>query len=154
MSVKIPATSRPHELDLQNLAHAVGHVLPQAYLDFVETHDGAEPESNSVELVNNETGVRSFIPVREASHLIREIDGFPCGAVPLAEDGCGNYFYLNPQTGGVHFWDHEVEGSDELLAVDLNGFLQKLAPFDASEVKLKPRQVKRVWVDPSFKPEF
>ena len=82
------------------------------------------------------------------------IEGFPSNVIPFAEDDCGNFFYVVPQTGAVHFWDHEAEGQSEQIATNVSQFTEKLAPFDPSQVKLAPGQVKRVWVDPTFKPEF
>jgi hypothetical protein len=154
VSVRIPKTSQPSDEDLRNLSIAVGHDLPQTYVDFVRVHDGAEPESNSVRLRQNESGVRRFISAREASSVLSDVDGFPSAVVPLAEDGCGNFFYVDPKSGGVHFWDHELDGPDELVAADLNGFLEKLAQFDAAQFKLAPGQVRSAWVNPDFKPKF
>jgi hypothetical protein len=152
--INIPTNSPPSHEDLRVLMVAIGHELPRDYVVFVRSHNGAEPETNSIALVDNESGVRRFIPVSEAANLLSEIDGFPCNVVPLAEDDCGNYFYLDAQSGGIHFWDHEIEGQDELVADDLRAFLEKLSPFDASQVKLAPGQVKHVWIDPEFKKQF
>jgi hypothetical protein len=53
------------------------------------------------------------------------------------------------KNGIVCFWDHETT-EITTLAVTLGDFLELLQPFDISSVKLKPGQVKRVWVDPEF----
>jgi hypothetical protein len=144
----------PSEEALRALADSVGHELPPTYLAFARNHDGARPEQNSVATSENEVGVSRFIPAAEAATLSQEIDGFPVEAILFAEDDCGNYFYLKPKTGAVHFWDHEVEDGDEQVADDVAAFVEKLKPFDSTSVKLAPGQVKRVWVNPSFKPEF
>jgi hypothetical protein len=154
MDVSIPTMPEPADDELKTLADRIGYPLPASYLDFVKLHDGAEPEANSIITSDNEIGVSRFIPVREASDLGAGIDGFPADAIPLAEDDCGNYFYVAPRTGHVYFWDHELEGADEQLAEGAMAFAEKLKPFDVSTVKLTPGQVKSAWIDPSFKPEF
>ena len=154
MAILIPITLPPDETQLSALADQIGHSLPESYVDFVKLHDGAEPELNSFKTLNNEVGVSRFIPVSEAPKLGAEIDGFPAGVIPLAEDDCGNYFYVEPSTGSVYFWDHELEGTDERVAENAQSFANKLMPFDASAIKLAPGQVISAWVDPSFKPEF
>ena len=154
MAVSIPTMPQPTEDALHTLANWIGHPIPESYLDFARMHDGAKPEPNSLTTSNNELGVSRFIPVREASDLAAQIDGFPAKVIPLAEDDCGNYLYVQPRTGAVYFWDHEVEGADECIAENALALTQKLMPFDASRVKLAPGQVKSVWINPSFKPKF
>ena len=154
MAVLIPTMPQPAEKELGALADRIGHSLPASYLDFVKLHDGAAPKANSIKTSNNEIGISRFIPVREASDLGARIDGFPAHAIPFAEDDCGNYLYVAPLSGAVYFWDHELEGADEQLAEGAIALAEKLKPFDVSTVKLAPGQVKRAWIDPSFKPEF
>lgn len=72
----------------------------------------------------------------------------------MAEDDCGNFVYVRAASGEVMFWDHEIENGDVFLADDISGFLKLLRPFDPVAVKLAPGQVKSVWIDPTFKPEF
>jgi hypothetical protein len=146
--------SRPSADALRALIGWIGQQLPPSYLQFVGEHDGAEPEENSLATRGNEVGVRRFIPVSEAAALAEGIAGFPARLIPLAEDGCGNYFYLEPNSGSVHFWDHEAEGPDEQVASAVSAFVAELKPLDVARVKLAREQVERVWVDPSFKPEF
>ncbi|RYG88926.1 MAG: SMI1/KNR4 family protein [Alphaproteobacteria bacterium] len=154
MPVSIPTMPSPTEADLLVLADRIRSLLPASYLDFVKLHDGAEPDGNSIKISVNEVGVSRFIPVREAPARSAEIEGFPQNAIPLAEDDCGNYFYIDPSNSAVYYWDHELEGADERVAEDVTAFVEKLSPFDASSVTLAPGQVKHVWIDPSFKPEF
>ena len=154
MAIHIPKMPAPAADALRKLESLVGSELPPTYVEFVSEHDGAQPQENSLVTRDNEVGVSRFIPVSEAAALTQKIDGFPPSVIPLGEDGCGNYFYVDVRSGGVSFWDHEIDGQDELLAPDVSAFVTKLTPFDATRVKLAPGQVKRVWVDPSFKPEF
>jgi hypothetical protein len=155
MSVAIPLMPHPLPSDIARLEAAIGGALPEGYLEFVRSHDGATPESNSIAIgSNNESGVRCFIPVAEAVSLIGEIEGFPSAAAPLAEDGCGNYFYVKIGSGSVFFWDHEVDGGDIVVAPTLAEFLSSLLPFNHSTMKLAPGHVKYAWIDPAFKPQF
>jgi hypothetical protein len=144
----------PQQETLFALANSVERELPPSYVEFVGKHDGAKPAANSFVTSDNEVGVSRFIPVAEAVDLAREIDGFPPQVIILAEDDCGNYFYVEPETGAVCFWDHEVDGADEQVAEDVSAFVAKLTPFDPERVELAPGQVRSAWVNPSFKPEF
>jgi hypothetical protein len=155
VTVAIPLMREPHKGDIARLEEAIGGTLPLEYLEFVRTHNGARPESNSILIgTDNESGVRCFVPAAEAASLVSEIEGFPRETIPLAEDGCGNYFYLSLRSGGVFFWDHEIDGGDTALASTLAEFISALAPFDNSSVKLAPGQVISAWINPTFKPEF
>lgn len=53
----------------------------------------------------------------------------------------------------IYFWDHEVD-RNEVIADTFEDFLERLDPFDLSQVQLEKGQVMRVWLDPNFKPEF
>ncbi len=64
----------------------------------------------------------------------------------FGEDDCGNE-YLRAHDGRVFFWDHET-GDTRQVAESLPAFLSALGP--QPEVKLKPGQVKKVWIDPAF----
>jgi cell wall assembly regulator SMI1 len=155
VTVAIPPMPEPLKDDIARLEEAIGGTLPLEYLEFVRTHNGATPESNSMPIgSDNESGVRCFVPVAEAVSIVSEIKDFPRGTIPLAEDGCGNYFYVGLRSGSVFFWDHEIADGDTKVASTLAEFVSALEPFDGSAVKLAPGQVIYAWVDPSFKPEF
>ncbi|RSU51184.1 SMI1/KNR4 family protein [Sphingobium yanoikuyae] len=145
---------RPIDAVLNELSGALGQPLPPSYVDFVNHHDGATPGGNSIAISYNEVSVSRFIPSNEALKLAESIDGFPSSVIPIAEDDCGNYFYINPQCGAVFFWDHELEEDDAKIANDMSEFVDRLAPFDPTSIKLQPGQVKSAWIDPAFKPEF
>jgi len=145
----------PSKNDIARLEQAIGGTLPLEYFEFARTHNGATPESNSILIgTDNESGVRCFVSVAEAISLVREIEGFPRQTIPLAEDDCGNYFYVSLRSGGVFFWDHEIAGDDTKVASTLTEFVSAIAPFDASAVKLAPGKVTYAWIDPTFRPEF
>jgi hypothetical protein len=65
---------------------------------------------------------------------------------PFAEDGCGNLF-TQTQIGSICFWDHET---DDLTVIASSWEEFTSGCVEPKEVKLKPGQVKRVWIDPKF----
>jgi hypothetical protein len=132
----------------------LGHELPEAYRNFVRAHDGATPPSNIFDVPGSQSTVRSFIPVAQADAIRQRIEGFPPHGLPIAEDDCGNYVWLDPTSGAIFFWDHEMEGAGERIAEDFDQFVTKLHPFDPASLKLAEGQVKRVWGNPDFKPKF
>ncbi len=69
----------------------------------------------------------------------------------FASDGNGNFYTL--QEGGVYFLNHETD-EKILLINSLINFLKHLEEPEDLNITLKPEQVKSVWVDPDFKPEF
>jgi len=69
---------------------------------------------------------------------------------PFAEDSCGNLYTQVPD-GSICFWDHETD-DHTVIAASWEEFA--IGCVEPKEVKLKPGQVKRVWVDPKFKPKF
>lgn len=154
MGVIIPTTKGAGEQAIAEAESRLSCRLPASYRDFIGRHNGAKPSDNAFSLSGNESGVRSFIPIEEAATLRDQIEGFPSHAIPIAEDGCGNYVWLEPDAGAVFFWDHELDESGVRIADSFEDFLALLRPFDPSSVKLKPGQVIRVWIDPNFKPEF
>ncbi len=150
MPVELPTMPSPSADALKRLCHWSGGELPPSYLDFVSQHDGAEPEENRLPTSENELVLTRFIPVHEAPVLSEQIEGFPTNVIPFAEDGCGNYLYVEPATGTVRFWDHEVDGEDEEIAADIADLLAKLMPAHAVDGRLTPGQVKHAWIDPDF----
>jgi len=155
MSVFIPKTqSAPAEV-LVELSRRFGQKLLQDYLSFAKIHDGAKPADNIFEIgPGNSAGIDEFITAGEALDLGESVEGLPRSVLPLARASGGNFVYLDPKNGGIFFWDHEQNSSPIRIAQSLGEFLLKLRPFDSSQVKLKPGQVKRTWVDPNFTPEF
>ena len=64
----------------------------------------------------------------------------------FGEDDCGNE-YVTAHDGRVFFWEHET-GDTRQVAESLPAVLNALGP--QPEIKLKPGQLKKVWVDPAF----
>lgn len=154
MTVAIPRTRSADPAALRRLRKALGAPLPADYLEFLAVHDGAEPESNALSLPDNVVGVRAFIPAADIPSTKSKMDGFPSSAVPIAEDDCGSYFYLDRARKGVFFWDHENEEPDVKVASSFTAFLKKLEPFDEAAVDLDPKDVISAWIDPAFLAEL
>lgn len=150
MPIQIPIMPAAPAGAIERLRDWIGRELPFSYIAFVAKHDGAEPEPNSLDTSQNKVGVRRFISVQDAPAVAEQTDGFPAHVIPIAEDDCGNYFYVNPKTGAVHLWDHEVEGADEMVAEDAFGFADSLVPFDTELAQLAPAQVISAWIDPDL----
>jgi len=68
----------------------------------------------------------------------------------IGGDSCGNHFLIGA-AGSVSFWDHETDEVTS-LSPKLELFLGALV--SPTPVTLKPGQVKRVWVDPTFIAKF
>ena len=127
--------------------------FPPDYREFVSKYDGATPEENVFENDAN-VSVDRFIPISQMKRRASGVEGLPPDALPIAEAPSGNFIYLRKSDFSVWFWDHEIESGDKELASSFDRFMQKLVPFDIDSIQLQPGQVKSVWVDPDFKPEF
>lgn len=153
MTIAIPLTPPATPEALRALSLAVGHTLPQQYVTFVGLHDGSRPDDNIFKVDDCRTSmVRRFIPVDEAVFILRQYHHFPKRTVAISEDACGNYVYMQPETGEVFYWDHELEGDYLKIASDLSGFLSLLEPFDPSSVETG--EVISAWIDPDFLQEL
>lgn len=147
----IPETEGASDADMARVEQELACKFPAAWRQFIRSHDGARPAENTFDLPYGQANVRTFVPIRDAAALRIQIDGFPSHGVPIADDSCGNYVWLDPASGEIFFWDHELEEeASARLAPDLTGFLASLKPFDASSVRLRPDQVKGVWINPEL----
>ena len=118
-------------------------------------HDGAKPEENTFKLSERRSaGVERFIPAADIIRVRDAVDGFPRKMLPFARAAGGNLIYLDAVRGTVHFWDHEGDSYDVKVANSFEEFLVLLEQFDLDHIKLKPGQVKKVRVNPDFKPKF
>jgi len=90
-------------------------------------------------------GNKEFGPIR-VSESRQEPPQLDPTLTVLAEDVGGNLFGTR-QDGSVWFWDHETDDL-QTLADSIPEFVIHCGP--ASEVTLKPGQVKSVWIDPKF----
>lgn len=152
MAISLPRTGAASEASLAELTEKYGP-LPPEYVEFLAIYDGAKPPSNVLEGTNYGVCVNSFLPASEIVNRANSVDDLPSSLMPFGEDDSGNFVCIGTDDHRVYFWDHEID-SDKTIAESFADFLKRLEPFDLSSVKLKPGQVKRVWVNPDFKPEF
>jgi hypothetical protein len=71
---------------------------------------------------------------------------FSTDSIVIGEDSCGNLF-LMASDGSIRFWDHESE-DETTLSASLETFLDSLSA--PTPIVLKPDQIKRGWIDPTF----
>ena len=154
MSIIIPKTNSMTPVSLTALEREYGK-LPEIYKVFLGQHDGAKPKAN-VFRINGKIigGVEQFIPASSIINVGNKVEGFSKDMLPFAKSAGGNLVYLDPLTGGVYFWDHELDDEDVKVANTFSEFLGMLEGLDIDQIKLKPGQVKKVWVDPDFRPQF
>ena len=152
MAVKLEKSSPATESEIAEAEKQLGEKLPADYRSFLLEFNAAIPEDNVLG-EDLAVSVERFIPVAKIATRTENVDGFPSDAVPIAEASSGNFVYFKKGSPSVFFWDHEID-RDKKLASSFSEFLDALRPFDIDSVQLKPGQVKSVWVDPDFKPEF
>lgn len=154
MSINIPKTNSLTQVSLTALEHEYGK-LPNIYKLFLKQHDGAKPKEN-VFRINGKIvgGVEQFIPASRIIKVRNKVEGFSKHMLPFAKSAGGNFLYLDPLRGSVYFWNHELEDEDIKVANSFSEFLGMLEDFDVDQIKLIPGQVKKVWIDPNFKPRF
>lgn len=152
MVISIPKAGAASKSSLAELARRYGD-LPPEYVDFLADHDGAKPPSNVLEGTNFSVGVNAFLPASEIIERANSVEGLSGNLLPFGEDDSGNFVCLGANDHRVYFWDHEIE-NDKVVAENFTDFIERLEPFNLSSVKLEPGQVKRVWTNPDFKPEF
>jgi hypothetical protein len=151
MKVKLQGGRTASEQDVLALETRLACKLSDSFRKFLQEHDGAKPETNIFSIdEKNESGVNKFIPAAEILKERSHIENIPVKAFPVAWAEGGNYVFIDEgKNGAVYFWDHETAEATE-LASTFGDFLNLLQPFDITTVKLKPGQVKKVWIDPEF----
>jgi hypothetical protein len=100
-------------------------------------------DSSIGKLFRSESGL-TFGPLRSVVGRLPDVLRFVHGDT-FAADDCGNYFVT--QNARVLFWDHET-GEFNLLADSTQDFFARLE--EPRSAVLKPGQVKRAWIDPTF----
>ncbi|CAE6797149.1 hypothetical protein R75461_05008 [Paraburkholderia nemoris] len=158
MQIKLnSASAAPSDELVANVEAALNLKLPMDYLHSLKEINGAVPESNMFDIPGgNNSGVNQFIlldRVPYEAHLV-ELHGVSA-FLPIAYAEGGNYVCISAsgmEIGSVYFLDHEIPGLAALtkLASSISEFLQLLRPSRSDDVKLKPGQVKRAWIDPDF----
>lgn len=133
------------------------YALPADYLNFLTSGRAGKPEPNIFKVSDSiDSAINAFIT---ADRLIYERDLFRHeigdDILPVAYAEGGNYLCIaisGPTVGSIYFFDHECHGSEALTAIapGFNAFLEKIEPFNPKSVRLKPGQVKKVWINPVF----
>ncbi|WP_144770303.1 SMI1/KNR4 family protein [Herbaspirillum sp. SJZ099] len=152
MALLLPQMVATSKDSLAALTKKYGN-LPPDYIEFLAIHDGAKPPANVLEGTNYSVGVNGFLSASEIISRADSVEGLPVNLLPFGEDDSGNFVCIGTEDHLVYFWDHELD-SNKVVAKSFADFLNRLEPFDLSSVKLKSGQVKRVWINPDFKPEF
>jgi hypothetical protein len=152
MRIKLRNGKPASAVSILQVEAAIGRPLSDAFRSFVLSHDGARPETNILKISDNsDLGVSEFIPVNQILDARARIENIPDGAYPVAWAEGGNFIFVNEdKAGAVFFWDHELPDNSAQVANTFGEFLDLLEPFDIKSVRLKPGQVKKVWVDPDF----
>jgi len=152
MKIKLMRGQAASEEAIVALEAELGCRLSDSFRAFVRTYDGAKPEANIFKIgENNDSGVNRFIPVDEISKERAHIENIPAKAYPVAWAEGGNYVFVDEgRNSAVYFWDHELPEETVELAANFEVFLDLLEPFDIKSTKLRPGQIKRVWIDPEF----
>jgi hypothetical protein len=152
MKIKLHNGKPASEKATLALEVALGCRLSDSFRVFLGVYDGAEPETNTFKISdNNDSGVNKFIPAAEILGARAHIENIPTRAYPVAWAECGNYVLIDEdRNGAVFFWDHELPDEPTELAANFGAFLDLLTPFDIRTIQLKKGQVKKAWVDPEF----
>lgn len=152
MKIKLEKYRAASKAEVQEAEDELGVAFPKDYRKFLLKYDGAVPEENA--LGDDITvSVDRFVSVADLSKRTSGVEGFPKNAWAVAECPSGDFIYIEKSRQDVFFWDHEID-KDRKIASSFGEFLKALKPYDFNAVQLKPGQVKSVWVDPDFKPQF
>ena len=152
MTVKLADGSAASPASIKALETDLGFQISDSFREFISTQDGASPETNIFRVSEkNQSGVNEFIPAASIAAERTYLENLPQKAYPVAWAEGGNYVFIDEgRNGEVFYWDHEVPEEISRLADNFAAFLALLKPFDIKSIKIKPGQVKRVWVDPEF----
>jgi hypothetical protein len=143
--------------ELAELEDRTGHPLPVAYRDFLESHDGATPESNHLPdaAADHEVAVRTFFSVEE---VLRQLDTLaermPDELLPISDDDYGSGLFVHLEDGSVWSWDPDAEdvAEEDLWAAftreaeDLEELLDRLEP-EASDPDVDPEPLDEGYLD-------
>lgn len=152
MTIALENCSPATESEIEDVEGRVGAQFPADYRSFLLHFNSGTPETN-VYGDDLTVSVERFVSVSKIMTRTNDVDGFPSDAIPIAEAASGNFVYLKKGTSDIYYWDHEID-RDRKLASSFTEFLDTLRPINMDDVQLKPGQVKSVWIDPDFKPEF
>lgn len=157
MSVKMEVSQPNPPLErIKEVERVLGLSFPDSYIRTLALCNGARPEANVFEQDSKMYGVTKFFEVSEIPHQKELLDRFnPSDRLPIAYSEGGNYICLGTsgdEVGLVFFVDHEIPGGKAYtkIADSIEDFLERLRPFDISEVA-PAGGIKGVsWIDPEF----
>lgn len=158
MTVTIARSREPLNLRrVSRVEHVLGCTFPGEYRDFLLAHNGGRPEEGVFPISTPQHDHHGLldnflcIKARDPYDLltwVRDYRGrLPRNLLPVAVDQAGNLICLSvagSDTGGVYFWDHEMEASqgktpsyDNVYPVadSFQAFLDSLRPVSGSNAE-------------------
>jgi hypothetical protein len=109
---------------IRHAEEALGRKLPAELKTRLRPNNGGEVRSEDADWtlypVYDATDRKRI--ARTANHIVREMarwrtwQGFPDGAVAIADDGCGNALIVLPGSDEIREWDHET-GQHQAIVV-------------------------------------
>ena len=163
MSIRFVDTGDPaDETALDELEERAGHALPVAYRDFLEAHDGAVPEPNTLPdaVSGAEVSVRTFHSVEEVLRALDQLGPgrIPEEVLPIADDEIGNGLFIWLEDGSVWSYDPDAEdpAEEDLWAAltreaeDLEELLDRLEPVAEAETDVEPDPLDEGYSDAEF----
>ena len=101
------------EAEVRAVANELNLQFPESLVEFLVNYNGGEPTHP---LVHTEDGVPLdnimwFIPIHDV-RFQRAVERFPDllarGLFPLADNGAGDYWFIELETGLIRIWQHEI----------------------------------------------
>lgn len=145
----------PTKGQIDDVEARLGFKIDPDCLKFLVDNNGAKFEQNIFRVSEKiSSGIDQLILFDRLPYERRLIAGqVGLDVLPIAYAEGGNYLCLsNNDMGAIYFLDHEIPGRDALtkIASSWEGFLDSLRPFDPKQIKMKPGQVKSVWINPDL----
>ena len=130
--------------DIQELENLLGFKLTQSYREHILRYNGGRCKPNVYSFIENGESTESDLKVffslpNELREYIMDYkinnSRIPESFLPIAEDSGGNLICISckgKDIGKIFFWDHELEGEDNVhfIADNFDDFLNGLKDFD------------------------
>lgn len=159
MAIRLIDTGPPAgEDELEALEERTGRALPVAYRDFLEAHDGADPEPNHLPDAAGGTGVsvRRFLSAEEVLGRLDALgpDRVPDELIPVTEAEEHGELFVSLDDGSVWSYDPDEEDPEEVdlwaaftrEAEDLDELLDRLEP-DSEDSEEDPEPLDEGYID-------
>ncbi len=150
-------TPLPSRDELAQFEVAHGLELPGDYRDFILKVNGGMPFPNlclwpeNGDFVAVVYGLNYTDEWMTLGRAISEFDSVSSGYLPVAVSNGGNYFLLrlsHSESGGIHFWDHELEDVDPItfnhliqVAPSFSDFINDLVDTPAEDESVHPLDI-------------